>query len=301
MAANLNQEVDDPLLTIVVPVHNMAGRLANLSMWLDDAQTHKVKVILVHDKSEDETGAELLQLLEMKSSQNFFLIETNVQSPGLSRNRGLEIVDTPWFSFVDSDDIAYIPSILNLIRETALNDCEIGVGSYISRNLISDEERLVKPPRANKQAIALHLAKEMGLWRFVLLTSSLGDIRFTHHKMGEDYLYTSLILDRTDEIYTSSEIIYKYFHGGISNLTSNKLVMSDMIGVIDLIRRIKSINGTAVAFRIFAAQKLTLSVLKNLKLKEKFVKKVQLSICLILNPIQLVKLVVSLKIKKIGF
>ncbi len=296
----MDLEVDNSLLTIVVPVHNMSGRLANLSKWLDDALTQNVKVILVHDKSEDSTGAELLGLLKRKNSHNFSLLETNAQSPGLARNCGLEIVDTPWFSFVDSDDYVYVSSILELLNEAELSDCEIGVGSYISSDLRSGEETLVQPPEAKKGALPLHLAKKMGLWRLVLSTSSFGDIRFTDHKMGEDYLYTNLVLNRTSEIFTSSRIVYKYFYGGNSNLTSNHSVMSDMIGIIELVKNTTPVMSNAIAFRVFSIQKLTLSVLKNLKTGEKVIEKTCLLVNLVSHPIYLSRLLFTLRFKRFG-
>ena len=296
----MNLEVGNSLLTIVVPVHNMSGRLANLSKWLDDAHTQNVKVILVHDKSEDSTGIELLELLESKNSHNFSLLEADAQSPGLARNCGLEIVDTPWFSFVDSDDFVYVSSILKLLKETELSDCEIGIGSYVSSDLRFGQETVVQPPAAKKDALPLHLAKKMGLWRLVLSTSSFGDIRFTDHRMGEDYLYANLVLNRTSRIFIGSQIVYKYFYGGNSNLTSNHSVMSDMIGIIELIKNITPVMSNAIEFRIFSIQKLTLSVLKNLKTRDKVIEKTHLLVNLVLHPIYLLRLLISLKFTGFG-
>ena len=296
----MNLEVGNSLLTIVVPVHNMSGRLANLSKWLGDAYTQNVKVILVHDKSEDSTGIELLELLESKNSHNFSLLEADVQSPGLARNCGLEIVDTPWFSFVDSDDFVYVPSILKLLKDTELSDCEIGVGSYVSSDLRFGEETVVLPPASKKDELPLHLAKKMGLWRLVLSTSTFGDIKFTDHRMAEDYLYANIVLNRTSRIFTSSQIVYKYFYGGNSNLTSNQSVMTDMIGIIELLKNMTPVMSDAIAFRVFSIQKLTLSVLKNLKPREKIIAKTLLLINLISHPIYLLKLLFSLKFNGLG-
>jgi len=295
LADKLDVEVGNSLLTIVVPVHNMSGRLDNLSEWLDHADFQNVKVILVHDKSDDTTGTELLKLLERKNSHKFSLIQTDSQSPGLARNCGLEVVDTPWFSFVDADDSVSVPSILELLRETETSDCKIGVGAYVSSNLRTGEEILVRPPAANSDALPLHLAKKMGLWRLVLSTSSFGDIRFTNHKMGEDFLYISLLLNRSNQIFTSSKIVYKYFYGGDWNLTSNRSVMSEMIGVIKCIKKMNPNMSNAVTFKVFAIQKLTLSVLKNLRMTEFTIEKSLLFIDLLSHPIYLLKLLTSLK------
>jgi glycosyltransferase involved in cell wall biosynthesis len=295
LAAKLDTNVGDSLLTIVVPVHNMSGRLGNLSKWLDDAHSLNVKVVLVHDKSEDSTGSELLELLQSKNSRHFSLLETNSQSPGLARNYGLEIVDTPWFSFADSDDLVYVSSVLKLIDETKSSNCDLGVGSFISNDLRSGKETVVQSPALKEDALPLHLAKKMGLWRLVFSTSSFGDIRFTDHKMGEDYLFANLVLNRTSRIFVGSEIVYKYFYGGILNLTSNRSVMIDMIGVLKLIKSIKPVKNSATAFRVFSIQKLTLSLLKNSGNREKIGAKTLMMISLISHPIYLFKLFFSLK------
>jgi len=278
----------------------MSGRLANLSEWLDEADSQNVRVILVHDKSDDTTGTELLKLLDRKNLPRVSLIQTDSQSPGLARNCGIEVVDTPWFSFVDADDSVYVSSIMELLKETEISNCKIGIGSYVSRNLSTSEETLVQPPAGNSEALALHLAKKMGLWRFVLSTNSFGDIKFTNHKMGEDFLYINLVLNRSNQIFTSSNIVYKYFHGGNGNLTSNPSVMSEMIGIINSIKKIKPLTSSAATFRVFAIQKLTLSVLKNLKVTEKIIEKFMLFVNLLSHPIYLSKLLVSLKHKEHG-
>lgn len=298
--AKLDSEIGNSLLTIVVPVHNMSGRLTNLSKWLDETDSKSVKVILVHDQSQDTTGAELLALLEKKNSQNISLFETNVQSPGMARNRGLEAVGTPWFSFADSDDLVCVSSVVDLIAETEAKNSDIGIGSYVSINMNSGEERVISPPPSEEDLLLIHLANGMGLWRFVLSTSCFGDLRFTSHKMGEDYLYSSLVLNRSTRIFTSHKIVYKYFHGGVGNLTSNQSVMSEMFGVIDSIKKIKPMTRNVTTFKVFAIQKLTLSVLKNLEPKEKIFEKVLLSLNLLLHPFYLFKLILSIKRRKYG-
>jgi hypothetical protein len=56
----------------------------------------------------------------------------------------------------------------------------------------------------------------------------------------------------------------------------------------------------AIAFRVFSIQKLTLSVLKNLKPREKIIAKTLLLINLISHPIYLLKLLFSLKFNGLG-
>jgi len=54
------------LLTAIVPVHQMGGKLQNLQSWLSDSKD--IDVILVHDFSTDSTQSELEEIL---SNSNF--------------------------------------------------------------------------------------------------------------------------------------------------------------------------------------------------------------------------------------
>jgi glycosyltransferase involved in cell wall biosynthesis len=290
LAGKLLTESNDLALTIVVPVHNMSGRLSHLSSWLDEAQELNAKVILVHDKSSDSTSVELEQLVQKKKCRNFSILNVEVKSPGLARNAGLVEVDTPWFSFADADDIVYVSALIRLLKETKYSGCELGLGAYSSIDLKTGNETIKIPPSNNQEALALHLAQTMGLWRFVFLSEQFKDIRFTNHRMGEDFVFANFVLNRPVRIRTSSEIVYRYFHGGESNLTSNKSIMNEMLGAIALIKKLDSTSGIGDMFSRFAAQKLSLSVLKNLAFKEALVKKFFLCIDLLSHPLQLKKL-----------
>lgn len=290
MAPKMDLKEVKPLLTIVVPVHNMSGRLTNLSMWLDEARNLNVKVILVHDKSDDSTGRELFQLVRMKNQGNFSIIEAEVRSPGLARNLGLKEVDTIWFSFADADDIVNVSSLLKLLKDTNASGCDLGIGGYSSTDLRSGLSTLQTPPNSNEEAIALHLVQSMGLWRLIFFTKKFKDIRFTSHRMGEDFVFTNRVLNQVSQIKTSPDVVYRYFHGGDLNLTSDKAVMSEMLGVIEVIKSLDTSSKIGQAFKRFALQKLALSVLKNLPIQKAVIKKISLSMGLISHPIRLKKI-----------
>lgn len=295
MAGKLLSESTDSALTIIVPVHNIAGRLSHLSSWLDQAQEFNVKVILVHDKSDDSTGAELAELIQEKRCQKFSIVDVEVRSPGLARNAGLLEVDTQWFSFADADDIVYISALIKLLKETEVSGSDLGIGAYSSVDIKTGSARLKTPPKNNEEALAIHVAQTMGLWRFLFLSKQFKAVRFTSHRMGEDFAYANIVLNQSVRIHTGSEIVYKYFHGGELNLTSNKAIMNEMLEVIEVIKGLKSSSRIGHSFSKFAIHKLSMSVIKNLPIREALTKKLILCVDLILHPILLKKLVCSSK------
>jgi glycosyltransferase involved in cell wall biosynthesis len=295
LAGKLLSESTDSALTIVVPVHSIAGRLSHLSFWLDQAREFNVKVILVHDKSDDSTGAELAELIKDKRCQNFSIVNVEVRSPGLARNAGLLEVDTPWFSFADADDIVYISALIKLLKETEVSGSDLGIGAYSSVDMKTGSESIKTPPNNNEEGLAIHVAQTMGLWRFLFLSEQFKGVRFTSHRMGEDFAFANIVLNRSVRIHTSSEIVYQYFHGGKLNLTSNKSIMGEMLGVIGVIKNFEVCSRIGSKFSKFAVQKLSMSVIKNLPFKEALTKKFILCVDLILHPVLLKKLVCSSK------
>jgi hypothetical protein len=76
--------------------------------------------------------------------------------------------------------------------------------------------------------------------------------------------------------------------------------MTDMIGIIELIKNTTPVMSNAIEFRVFSIQKLTLSVLKNLNPREKIIAKTLLLINLISHPIYFLRLLFSLKFNGLG-
>lgn len=275
----------ESLLTIVVPVHNMAGRMEKLASWMKDAINANIKVVLIHDHSQDETQEEISQLMDKFKSHLLTVREIRVKSPGLARNAGLNQVDTPWFSFADADDFVEISNLVVLLQQTALQQATIGIGGYISHNLVTGKEVEVIPPFATDQDLALHLALNMGLWRIVMSTKSLQNIKFLPDRMAEDYYFLLQVLNRCERINVSNLIVYRYFSGGRFNLTSDKSAMKDMLNVSRALRRISPSTNMARYFRVFASQKLCLSILKNVSFLKKMTNMGRLLFVMLQHPV----------------
>ena len=294
MAGKLLLESTESKLTIVVPVHNMQERMSHLRSWLAQAEELRVKVILVHDKSDDSTNIELEEIIQSQTGGNISVLEVAVKSPGLARNAGLEKIQTRWFSFADADDFVNVPGLISLLENLEFSGCDLGIGAYSSIDLKCGSERIQTPPTQNNKALALHLAQTMGLWRFIFLSERYKDLRFTSHRMGEDFVFANQALNIAHRIETSSQVVYRYFYGGKLNLTSNKFVMSDMLGIIEIIKKLDSQSEIGKVFRKFALQKLSISVLKNLSLKHAITKKILLLSNLISHPTYLLNFTYSM-------
>lgn len=283
-------EMNEHILTIIVPVHNISGRVENLSKWLPDAIKNNVKVILINDGSQDATGDDLVKLKNSNQSDLISIFETDVNSPGLARNAGLEKVDTPWFAFADADDFVVVDGMIELLNGTINSGKMLGIGAYESQSLTTGKQFRITPPGDNISRNIQHLVKRMGFWRAVYSHEYFGEIRFSRFKMGEDYLYLNRILSTYSSIFSSQEVIYRYYYGGSNNLTSNRRNMVDMIYVLQAISVLSPQSKYAQEFQQFSKVKLSISIIKNVKLHETFRYWTTLLPILISHPICILRL-----------
>ena len=102
-------------LSIIVPVTKMHGRLDNFKKMVEDISNLSIQLIVVHDIDDDKTGRELQIIL--KNNANIKLIEGKYGSAGGARNAGLELVDSEWIGFWDSDDKPQVKQYLDLVAK----------------------------------------------------------------------------------------------------------------------------------------------------------------------------------------
>ena len=213
----------DVILTVVIPVTRMALRLENLEKTLVQCRENRVKVVLVHDVQDTQTGPELQNLIrKFSDSDGGFItfIEEYCGSPGLARNLGKNLVSTKWIAFWDSDDIALVSEFLWMIDEANARGDQVAVGGY--RVLDSN----VKSPISTHEFSGKHANPEIGIllnpgiWRWGFRNELIGGINFQNFKMGEDqvFLLDCSVLDH--RIYYCSKLVYDYFVNSNSQSTN---------------------------------------------------------------------------------
>jgi len=208
-----------PLLSIVVPVHQMAGQLRRLQSWIEIAVEQGIEIVIVHDKGDPFTGEDLKKLIESVNSEKIHFLEEEYRGPGNARNAGASIATGKFLNFTDSDDLPEPYELLKMCNDLIETQKSICIGGY--RILNSNEPQrsvLVKSSRywfLNK----IKLIFQPGIWRFVFLRDALQEIYFGEEKMGEDqYLISQLNLSKKN-VNFSRNICYTYFTGHASQLT----------------------------------------------------------------------------------
>ena len=91
-----------PLLTIVMPAYSAAKYIRGTIQSICDQSFTQWKLIVINDASKDETAA----IVQSFSDPRITLI-TNEQNLRVAKtmNKGIAMVDTPYFARIDSDDL----------------------------------------------------------------------------------------------------------------------------------------------------------------------------------------------------
>ncbi len=116
-----------PQVTIIVPVYNVEDylpeTLASIAAQTAFDQCH---VILVDDGSSD--SSDLIAKQFAAEHPNVTAIRQANSGPGAARNRALDMAETPYVTFVDSDDILPPRAIEVLLKAIVTHGASIAIG-----------------------------------------------------------------------------------------------------------------------------------------------------------------------------
>lgn len=222
-------------LSVIVPVTKMAGRLLNLSKWLQELEllltTSDIscEIILIHDIQDENTSGELKLLVSKFSEINIIFKEGFYGSPGLARNAGIEIASGEWFTFWDSDDIPQIESVLKSIRDNIKFDMDCLVGNYSIVNELTG----IKTSNQHIDNFTIQITKLPGIWRFVFNRRTIGKLRFENLRIAEDQLFLMKYFKKSTKYIRSDEVFYEYFIGNFHHQTSNQSARNDLYHAIN--------------------------------------------------------------------
>jgi len=216
---------DNPLLSVVVPISGMAGRLDRMKQWIREIDLSCCEVVLVHDVRDTETTEELDAFFQEIRHQNLKLISGKWGNPGGPRNSGISVSTGDWIAFWDSDDTPCIENVVADIKSK--NSVDVHVGAFETIDSFSGR---VTATMYSKTVEDLYI--NPGIWRFVFKKSILEELRFPELSMGEDQVFLMRLKLNGRQIAFHREVFYKYFTGNSGQLTSQKRAIKDLSSTI---------------------------------------------------------------------
>jgi len=206
-----------PTISIIIPVYNSSNYLRKCIDSILNQTFKDFEIIFVNDCSTDNS----LEILnEYSRKYNFIKIITNDvnRGAGFSRNRGLEIANGVYISFIDSDDWIDESMYEKLVNNIISNKSDMvvagrydvyGDGKVIPfipkmKNLISNEEYLSYLLRCN--------SVDFSMCNILYKCDLMKGLRFPEGVVCEDILTLYEIIKRCTVVSIIKEPLYFYYH-----------------------------------------------------------------------------------------
>jgi len=210
---------DEPMLTIIVPVFNVAPYLREgLESLLAQDFAHSCDVILIDDCSTDDSLAICREYSE-KHPHRFCLIESKVNGGvSVARNTGLEHARGCYLMFFDPDDILPQTALSQLYRAAEQYSADIVKGNLL---LFNDEERRAAPDRVQRTQLVSADAVLTTLFEHARVRGHIGGKLYRRDKFGalrfqvgvrmaQDLLFFSEMFSRADSLLLLASDVYLY-------------------------------------------------------------------------------------------
>ena len=216
--------MNNPLISIIVPVYNGETYLARCLDSLLDQTYAPIEILVVNDGSQDRT-AEILSQYEQYPQIKVFYQENK----GLSgaRNLGLKHFEGDFVCFVDSDDYVTPTYCEELYKALIDNNADISVCQY---TLIDTKGKEI--PQVNDKKVqlfshieALALLLEDGqlksyAWGKLFKKELLENFSFPMGRIFEDYASMFFLFDKATKVVMINNCLYNYIQ--YPNSLSNK-------------------------------------------------------------------------------
>lgn len=200
------------MVTIVIPCYNVAKYIKRCIDSLVDQSFQKFKVILVDDKSTDDTYQYLLQL-QATSGLDIMVLQNSCNSgPAVSRNKGILEADTKYITFCDSDDW-YEPDFLKTM--VSLLEDNVADMAFCGYKVVDEHGNSQSRPVYNRSGL---ISREEAfcldadsLCMLMVKTDIMKDTLLPDLRNGEDVATVPLLMAKANRYAATVSCLYNYF------------------------------------------------------------------------------------------
>lgn len=215
-----------PAISVIMPVYNGARFLGEAISGVLAQNWTDWQLIVVNDGSTDSSG----DIARSFSDTRITVFDTPNGGLSVARNRGLELADAPWVSFIDADDALHPAALSTLMQLTQLApDVDYAVASF---SFTSDFLREPLHPGATRTVTPELLVEEM-LFQRGAVHAACGKLyrrdilrveQFTPGLYYEDldFFYRYVLRCRNTAVTTAPLYFYRQHDGSITNLWNDR-------------------------------------------------------------------------------
>lgn len=134
---------DNPTLSIVMPVHNVAPYLESALLSVLYQSFQDFELIIVDDASTDGSRAIIDMYARLDPRIRVLSLEHNsLGGAGIPSNMGVRFARGKYLGFVDSDDVLTRGAFARLVENAELHDAEVVIGGFVT---FTDDENVLSP------------------------------------------------------------------------------------------------------------------------------------------------------------
>lgn len=200
------------MVTIVIPCYNVAKYIKRCIDSLVGQSFQKFKVILVDDKSTDDTYQYLLQL-QATSGLDIMVLQNSCNSgPAVSRNKGILEADTKYITFCDSDDWYepdFLKTMVGLLEDNAADM------AFCGYKVVDEHGNSQSRPVYNRSGL---ISREEAfcldadsLCMLMVKTDLMKDTLLPDLRNGEDVATVPLLMAKANRYAATVSCLYNYF------------------------------------------------------------------------------------------
>lgn len=200
------------MVTIVIPCYNVAKYIKRCIDSLVGQSFQKFKVILVDDKSTDDTYQYLLQL-QATSGLDIMVLQNSCNSgPAVSRNKGILEADTKYITFCDSDDWYepdFLKTMVSLLEDNAADM------TFCGYKVVDEHGNSQSRPVYNRSGL---ISREEAfcldadsLCMLMVKTDIMKDTLLPDLRNGEDIAIVPLLMAKANRYTATVSCLYNYF------------------------------------------------------------------------------------------
>lgn len=199
-------------ISVIVPVYNVERYLERCVKSIQAQTLQNIEIILINDGSDDNSG----KYCDAFAKEDYRVKVFHQNNAGLSaaRNKGLELAEGEWISFIDSDDFIHPQMLEKLLNNAVNSQTSIAVCGMASVNEEGIYINSYVPEFQTLEGEALHsyfLDNGNGyVCNKLFHTSLFENIRFPLGKLFEDGYVLTYLLEASHKAVFVDEVGYFY-------------------------------------------------------------------------------------------
>ena len=189
-------------VSVIVPVYNVAKYLEECLNSIINQTYKNIEIIIVNDGSTDNS-LDIIEIFKNKDNRIKVISQEN-KGISISRNTGLDIINSRYVMFVDSDDYLEEDSIDYLLDLAIKNNYDIVEGTYQEVDSNNKIIRKVQRIESNNKNDLL------GFPCLKIIKSDVfNNVRFPNY-LFEDSIMRQIIYEKVNKVLIINKCIYNY-------------------------------------------------------------------------------------------